>query len=125
MPGNVAIASPTTTLPAHLARAYTRTHTFALNSSVYKSGEYQTALLVENSRTTWKLTQRLSASDADALTAFYLARGGAAQPFHFVEIINGVSGGTPKTVRFEGGFTQTMNGPGSRSNSEFTLIEIA
>lgn len=145
MPGSVHAVTVTAVLPQNLCSAFAMTMDFASLSSVYKSGEYQLAPLVEVERRSWKLQRRLGVIKispgvyqdlAAQLRDFYLARGGAAEPFWFYDPLE--AAGQPGSnwdatgaatigrygVRFEGALTQAMAAPGRLTN-DFLLREVA
>ena len=136
MPGNIQTSTPTTVLPKGLCTGFTLVLDFPVAVNIYKSGEYQAALLVDNARRMWQLTRKLPSAGSDELAAFYLARGGAAQAFWFYDPFeaagdagsNWDSTGTVTNgrycVRFDGGMGQQQARPG-RQDSSFTLKEIA
>ncbi len=135
MPGYVSPANPVTVLPKALSTIFSSTLDFPNLQSIYKSGEYQALPLVQNERRSWKQQRRLAHTEADALMAFYRARGGAAEAFWFYDPLlaagevgtNWDATGAPAAgrfaVRFEGPMKQAMNAPG-RLTHDFALREL-
>jgi phage-related protein len=133
MPGSVQNAAPATVLPWSLSRAFVRSQEYPLVENEYAGGESQRSLLAANSRKRWRLVKRLTPAALAALREFYEARGGPTEPFYFYDPYEtnpkfsydhtGQATAGRYTVRFEGGWSQTV-GLG-RAEAEIELVEVA
>ncbi|MEX2264632.1 MAG: hypothetical protein WD696_21940 [Bryobacteraceae bacterium] len=133
MPGSIQNATPATVLPQSLSRAFARSQEYPVIENVYRNGESQRSVPVNNSRKRWRLAKRLLPLPLQALRDFYEARGGPTEPFYFYDPYEtspkfssdptGVATTGRYTVRFDGEWNQA-SGPG-RSDANLELIELA
>lgn len=129
MPGNVTTASISTVLPNGLAAAFTEGQDWPiLANEPYPDGRTQRSALATSSRKFWQLARRLTQAEWATLLAFYEARKGPLEAFHFYPDpqtydASGVSTTGRWSVRFQGSIGRSIE-PG-RGTAEFSLIQIA
>lgn len=83
MPGNVAAASPSTVMPAFLARAFEMSTSFVVDANEYADASSQRKAITSTGRKTWRASIPMVTADLTAMRAFYVARKAGAEPFYF------------------------------------------
>jgi len=89
MPGNVAIAAPSGVMPYALCASFTESREYVQLQSQYHDGTVQRSQLATTSRRTFHLAQRLDATKAAALKAFWDGQQGGVVPFLFYNLVEG------------------------------------
>ena len=109
MPGNVAVATPTTVLPKRLGGTFRESHEYITEEcGPYMDGAVQQTIHTPSApRRSWDVAEQLSATLTAALHAFYLARKGPLTAFYFYPNpddwdSDGSSETGRYTVRFDG-----------------------
>jgi len=131
MPGNVANAVATETMPWSLCRAFVHAREYLIAQNEYRNGESQRDLLVDTSRKHWILAKRLAPAQLEELRDFYEARGGPLEAFYFYDpwetdpkFDSTPSGGAGRyLVRFAGPWEQSAGA--GRADANLLLIELA
>lgn len=89
MPGNLQAASPSGVMPQNLCTAFTEQRQFPLLSTPpYHDGTIERSLIQDGvnlpaSLRSWKLTERLTATDLQTLKTFFEGQDGGLTPFYF------------------------------------------
>ena len=115
MPGNVQSAVPVSVFPYSLCTVFAESLEFAQLQSQYHDGATERSPLAQTSRHTFKLGQRLTATRAIALKAFWDGQQGGVTPFLFYNLAEGAYDATGNstqgryTVVFRGDWSQTTN----------------
>jgi hypothetical protein len=130
MPGNVQSAVPSGVMPYALCTAFSESREYAQLQAHYHDGTTERSQLAASSRRTFKLSQRLSATKAGALKAFWDGQQGGVVPFVFYNLIEGTydpSGNSTQgryTVVFRNNWQQTT-GLARTDVQNLELIEVA
>ena len=130
MPGNVAIAAPSGVMPYALCASFTESREYVQLQSQYHDGTVQRSQLATTSRRTFHLAQRLDATKAAALKAFWDGQQGGVVPFLFYNLVEGPYDPTGNsvtgryTVVFRSNWQQTT-GLARTDVQNLELIEVA
>jgi hypothetical protein len=130
MPGNIQSAAPSGVMPYALCTAFTESREYAQLQAQYHDGTTERSQLASTSRRTFKLSQRLNATKAAALKAFWDGQQGGVVPFLFYNLIEGTydpSGNSTQgryTVVFRNNWQQTT-GLARTDVQNLELIEVA
>ena len=130
MPGNVQNATPTRVMPYSLCTAFSESREYVQLQTQYHDGAIQRSQLALTSRRTFALSQRLTATLAIALKAFWDNQQGGATPFAFYNLIEGSYDPTGNatqgryTVRFQGSWSQST-ALARTDVPQLQLVEIA
>jgi len=132
MPGSIANAVPSTTLPVSLSTAFERIQELPVIVNEYRDGEPQVSRQADTSRIRWRLGKRLSAGALATLRTFYNARAGRHEAFYFYDPFETSprftltpSGSTGRyTVRFDCDWSQSAD-VGARLETEIVLVQVA
>jgi hypothetical protein len=89
MPGNIQNAAPSGVMPYALCTAFSESREYALLQAQYHDGTAERSQLTASSRRTFQLSQRLNATKAAALKAFWDGQQGGVVPFVFYNLIEG------------------------------------
>lgn len=118
-------------MPWSVAKAFQRSSAYAVDENRYCDGSRQAKNYSTNSRNKWNLTEALTATQAAALDAFYLARNGGTQEFWFYDVyetdnfaydMTGVSTDGRYAVRFDGSLQLSLLM--ARSQGQISLVEV-
>jgi uncharacterized protein (DUF2141 family) len=133
VPDSVAAANPTLVMPWSTARSFQSTRTLALDQNRYNDGTIQSRVLVDSSRRSWAISQRLTATQLDDLRTFFNSVVGQCTEFWFYDvyetspIFSYDDTGTATTgryaVRFNGPLRYSLDW--GRNPCEFSLIEVS
>ena len=130
MPGNLQGAVPSGVMPYALCTAFSESREYAQLQAQYHDGTVQRSQLASTSRRTFKVSQRLNATKAAALKAFWDGQQGGLVPFVFYNLIEGTydpSGNSVTgryTVVFRSNWQQTT-GLARTDVQNLELIEVA
>jgi hypothetical protein len=130
MPGNLQTVSPSGVMPYALCTAFSEAREYAQLQAQYHDGTTERSQLAQTSRKRFNLAQRLTASLAATLKAFWDAHQGGVVPFYFYNVIEGPYDGTGVatlgryTVVFRGNWAQTT-GMARTDVQSLQLIEVA
>jgi phage-related protein len=131
MPGNVAAASVSETLPWSLCKTFGHSRAWLIRANDYRNGESQRLPMVQTSRKQWQIVKRLTPTELDTLRDFYDARGGPHEPFYFYDpwetdpkFDSTPSGGSGRyVVRFDSPWDQFVEA--ARAEVSISLVELA
>lgn len=101
-------------------RSYREELEYPTRANVYQNGWLQQKNLANNYRRRFICSVRMTAANAATFKTFYDARGKTV-PFLFRPLREA---GTPKTVRFDSGWSQTV-ALHDRVDIDFVLVEVA
>lgn len=101
-------------------RSYREELDYPTRANVYQNGWLQQKHLATNYRRRFICSVRMTAANAETFKTFYDARGKTV-PFLFRPLREA---GTPKTVRFDSGWSQTV-ALHDRVDIDFVLVEVA
>jgi len=113
MPGIVSQAVAATVLPFSLASEYVECRTWpVIENGPMPDGSYLKAVQGAADRREWKLGRRFTGAQYSSMLAFWIARKGSHQAFHFYPVMaqhdaTGVSATGRFLVRFLGPFSAT------------------
>ena len=130
MPGNLQNATPSGVMPYALCTAFSESREYAQLQAQYHDGTVERSQLAQTSRRTFTLSQRLTATKAAALKAFWDGQQGGVVPFFFYNLIEGAYDPTGNstqgryTVVFRNNWSQTT-GLAAPTYSNLQLIEVA
>jgi hypothetical protein len=117
-------------MPYALCTAFSESREYAQLQAQYHDGTTERSQLAGSSRRTFKLSQRLNATSAAALKAFWDGQQGGVVPFLFYNLAEGAYDPTGNstqgryTVVFRGNWTQTT-GLLRTDVPQIELIEVA
>jgi hypothetical protein len=130
MPGNVQNSIPSGVMPYALCTAFTESREYAQLQAQYHDGTTERSQLVSSSRRMFRLSERLTATKAAALKAFWDGQQGGVVPFVFYNLIEGTYDPTGNstqgryTVVFRCNWSQTT-GLARTDVQNLELIEVA
>ncbi len=130
MPANIRVAAPSGIMPYALCTFFAESREFVQLQAQYHDGMTERWQLAHNSRLTFRLAQRLTATRVSGLRAFWDNQLGGVVPFLFYNLIEGAydpAGNSTQgryTVVFRGNWSQTT-GLARTDVSQLELIEVA
>ena len=120
-------------MPYSLCAQFQQSREWAIDMNIYRDGRVQRAVLVATSRKRWSLTKRLTATQLDALRAFFTDRIGGYQEFYFYDVWEtspvftydptGSAAVGRYAVRFDGPWRQSLNL--GRHEATLGLVEVS
>ena len=119
MPGAVANAAPTGTLPSLPIYGFSETREYLVPENRYAGGESERAVLAAPSRRAWKIRWRLTPTQLTTLKTFYESHG-ITVPFNFTPLND-----TPTVAaKFHSGWTETTAWA-NRTEVNLDLIQVS
>src|ERR1035437_2034319 len=113
MPWNIQNAVPTGVMPYALCTVFSESREYAQLQAQYHDGTTERSQLASSSRRTFKLSQRLTATNAATLKTFWDNQQGGVLPFVFYNLVEGTYDSTGNstqgryTVVFRNNWQQT------------------